>query len=74
MIELDCGDNSCSFAKNKTGMRTNGGCRCFKNAGFGRSVIQSAHEMLPELLELRKEVKKLNEIIDELSESLGAKI
>lgn len=28
---FDCGDNSCRFAKNKTGMRTNGGCRCFEN-------------------------------------------
>jgi hypothetical protein len=25
----DCGDNSCMFADKKTGMRTNGGCRCF---------------------------------------------
>jgi hypothetical protein len=24
----DCGDNSCLYAKNKKGMRTNGGCRC----------------------------------------------
>jgi len=24
----DCGDNSCLYAKNKGGMRTNGGCRC----------------------------------------------
>lgn len=29
---LDCGDNSCLFATNKTGMRTNGGCRCYSNA------------------------------------------
>ena len=25
---LDCGDHSCLYAMNKTGMRTNGGCRC----------------------------------------------
>ena len=25
---LDCGDNSCLYARRKTGMRTNGGCRC----------------------------------------------
>lgn len=24
----DCGDNSCLYAKTRTGMRTNGGCRC----------------------------------------------
>ena len=28
---LDCGDSSCLFAKNKRGMRTNGGCRCFRD-------------------------------------------
>lgn len=26
--ELDCGDNSCKYAKAKGGMRTNAGCRC----------------------------------------------
>lgn len=27
--DIDCGDNSCRFAKKRgTGMRTNGGCRC----------------------------------------------
>ena len=25
---LDCGDQSCLFAKDKSGQRTNGGCRC----------------------------------------------
>lgn len=29
---VDCGDNSCMFAVNKGGMRTNGGCRCFRDA------------------------------------------
>lgn len=27
-LNLDCGDNSCRYAKEKGGMRTNGGCRC----------------------------------------------
>lgn len=27
---MDCRDNSCFFAKEKTGMRTNGGCRCLR--------------------------------------------
>lgn len=26
--DVDCGDNSCLYAKKKTGMRTNGGCSC----------------------------------------------
>jgi hypothetical protein len=29
-MTLDCGDNSCAFAKSITGMRTNGGCRCLE--------------------------------------------
>ena len=28
LMEMDCGDSSCWFAQKKTGMRTNGGCRC----------------------------------------------
>lgn len=27
----DCGDHSCKWAENKSGMRTNGGCRCLTN-------------------------------------------
>lgn len=27
-IGLDCGDHSCRYAVVRTGMRTNGGCRC----------------------------------------------
>lgn len=27
-FEIDCGSNSCRFAKNKRGMRTNGPCHC----------------------------------------------
>lgn len=28
MTTPDCGDNSCLYAVNRGGMRTNGGCRC----------------------------------------------
>lgn len=31
IVPPDCGDNSCYFAKDKSGMRTNGGCRCLRN-------------------------------------------
>lgn len=30
METLDCGDHSCDFTKDRSGMRTNGGCRCLK--------------------------------------------
>ena len=36
--KLDCGDNSCEFAEVKTGMRTNGGCRCIKDLSFDRRM------------------------------------
>lgn len=55
-MDLDCGDNSCRFAKNRGGMRTNGGCRCFENAGFGPSAVGAALQMLPEITRLRAEV------------------
>lgn len=49
--ELDCGDNG--------GMRTNGGCRCFANAGFSRGMHASAREMLLVVLRLRACVTSL---------------
>lgn len=59
MRELDCGDNSCIFAKNKGGMRTNGGCRCFSVHGFDRSVMTSAMKMLPLYLDQKEEITRL---------------
>lgn len=57
-MKPDCGDNSCLFVDRSkpTGMRTNGGCRCFRKAGFADSATQAARQMLPELLDLRAEV------------------
>lgn len=63
-FDLDCGDNSCLFAKSKTGMRTNGGCRCLSHYGFSKSPLLAIKQMLPELLELREQVKQLREDID----------
>lgn len=43
----DCGDNSCRYAKNKGGMRTNGGCRCDeceKCGGFIRQGSPGKHK------------------------------
>jgi hypothetical protein len=28
-VKLDCGDSLCEFATDKSGQRTNGGCRCW---------------------------------------------
>ena len=62
-MEIDCGDNSCAFATNKGGMRTNGGCRCFSNAGFSRSAVSAAHLMLPEVLRLRQALATVGNLI-----------
>lgn len=37
---LDCGDSSCFFTKVKTGMRTNGGCRCLDGKN-GAKVVRA---------------------------------
>ena len=50
--EPDCGSSSCIFSANG-GMRTNGPCRCYENAGFHGSAVMAARQMLPELLKLR---------------------
>ena len=46
----DCGDNSCLFGgRGKGGMRTNGGCRCFKDLPTGKRIYV---ERLSTLLDL----------------------
>jgi hypothetical protein len=45
---LDCGDHDCLFAKDKSGMRTNGGCRCLKDID---SILQRG--IRQEILSLR---------------------
>lgn len=67
---IDCGDNSCLFAPYpRKSVGTNGGCRCYENAGFKRSQIESARLMLPEILRLREEVKSLEESVKALLET-----
>ncbi len=69
---LDCGDNSCNFARDTGGMRTNGGCRCLKAIDQGlRSKInytfhklRSDHDALKMSLEsiIKHEDKKQAEL------------
>lgn len=33
-FEMDCQDNGCFYAKERLGMRTNGGCRCHTKPNF----------------------------------------
>lgn len=42
--KLDCRDNSCRFAENKTGQRTNGGCTCLSSLPWDlRRVLERIH-------------------------------
>ena len=43
LSKLDCGDNSCRFAQNKGGMRTNGGCVCLRD--IDKSVRLEIHKI-----------------------------
>ena len=43
LAKLDCGDNSCRFAQNKGGMRTNGGCVCLRD--IDKSVRLEIHKI-----------------------------
>jgi len=48
--DLDCGNHSCRFARNKTGMRTNGPCTCVgnlidANADLRATITQQAQEL-----------------------------
>lgn len=63
----DCGDNSCRFAVEKGGMRTNGGCRCLLN----RSLVTNTNKVevyaaviAPILLEVLNSLKKIEVIND----------
>ncbi len=70
--ELDCGDNSCYFAKNKTGMRTNHGCRCFDKAGLRtRSTVAAAIEMLPKYLAMQAQLTQLRAELEEAKANLA---
>ena len=51
MSVVDCGDNSCLFKKPKTGMRTNGGCRCYQN-GTWNTESRIALQAMPQAIRL----------------------
>ena len=58
-LDMDCGDSSCAFAKTRSGMRTNGGCRCLENLGFCRGQTDSLRRMAAEIMSLRKRLSDL---------------
>lgn len=57
MSKQDCGDNSCLYVKPKTGMRTNGGCRCFKSpdlTSYERHIGQVMPQAIDSALRIAK--------------------
>lgn len=55
---LDCGDNSCLFAKVRGGMRTNGGCRCLEPIENGKEGRELARNIRLRFQEVRREWKQ----------------
>jgi len=64
--DLDCGDNSCMFKKTPGGMRTNGGCGCYENAGFSKSNHENMRAILPAYLKLKQENEEMKKLIEAL--------
>ena len=62
--EPGCGDNSCVFSciRDNGGMRTNGGCRCFKNLELHTNII-SALDSTAVPYDNREEVRHLRQSV-----------
>jgi hypothetical protein len=58
----DCGDNSCLWAQNKKGMRTNGGCRCRVDGTLPSALIKLVPSLVDELEAARIEVDRLGDL------------
>lgn len=65
---LDCGDNSCFFATDKGGMRTNGGCRCLRDISFEvRQYVKRTYLKPQTIQNLVESVIGLSEALEEIS-------
>lgn len=69
----DCGDNSCRFAKSKGGMRTNGGCRCYRDNSITQRhyvlklrILHAEHELLSRAVGVLLTVVRGNETFHRL--------
>jgi hypothetical protein len=58
--KLDCGDSSCQFAVNKSGMRTNGGCSCIEK------LVDDATMFKARVAELEQSLTKISDIRDSI--------
>lgn len=70
---MDCGDNSCLFARIKGGMRTNGGCRCLDQLGVERKaqrvIKRWALEMVCKVKDLEAEIDNVQRALDRAEQS-----
>jgi hypothetical protein len=71
--KLDCGDNSCAFAESKTGMRTNGGCRCLSDLPWrlARSIRLHMQALNRDVSALRERAERAEERLT-VARDLGA--
>jgi hypothetical protein len=65
-VTLDCGDNSCEFATQRGGMRTNGGCRCLEGLSFTQRLavgnyLYALHEATSTAITERDAMKRVVE-------------
>lgn len=58
-LGLDCGDSICVFARSRTGMRTNGGCRCLGLKSIDPGTRRVATAMLKSVPQLIARVREL---------------
>lgn len=61
--KLDCGDSSCLFAKNKGGMRTNGGCRCLNGRpNYGFHILSNNFDKIAAVVDSAKDYFENNSL------------
>lgn len=69
--EIDCVDNSCRFVRERGGMRTNGGCRCVRDAQKPGTIskLSAVWRALPAALD---EIERLRGQVLEYAETLAS--
>ena len=73
-VTPDCGDNSCHFAVSKSGMRTNGGCRCLNERSLMKSPMIEQYAYVARFLiaEAIPQLQSAEALIEELEGALKA--
>jgi hypothetical protein len=73
-VILDCGDNSCRFAKNKGGQRTNGGCRCLRSLDpiIRIAILEFISDLEGKLAACREQLHEEQHRSESLQEELKA--